>query len=431
MLRPREPEREQGLLRFVCDVHDPILAGPEVTVALYPPKHLAAGLDRLRSRRGEIGKLRPYRVGNVVAVADVEEVTRHRRSPLLSGGSTDVSLSRRRLVRLSAMDPNAVASHPFRPGRGGYASGRIRRARVGEGGRGLIEVGLKFGEPFGGLNLIHPFVHRVHANSGVAPIPNGLSAHALRSGRGRRHLGPMPLPQTPGRPRREPMLHLPRVVTVVIVALLGLHAVRTGLLSPDEEVQTLLDFALVPARWTVALDPARADDVLREAAEGGRRGLDLRLALARYVLGERGRRLDRRPTYALLHGSWTHVDPEQRLARRLRDPGRAALRRPALRRSSASAPRSAAASPMSLLHPFSVAPLIGASAAVSGMMAAAAWFMFAPSVPGARARPGDEVHERPRETLRADPPQPPRRPVPRGLVRDQLPVRSAGEARSA
>jgi membrane associated rhomboid family serine protease len=51
------------------------------------------------------------------------------------------------------------------------------------------------------------------------------------------------------------------------------------------------------------------------------------------------------------------------------------------------------------MHPAQALPLVGASAAVSGMMAAAAWFMFAPAVwlPEGRVA---EAHERPREHLR-------------------------------
>ena len=104
------------------------------------------------------------------------------------------------------------------------------------------------------------------------------------------------------------MINLPRAVTITIAVLLGLHAARTGLLSPEEEVRTLIDFALVPARWTVAVDPARAEDVLRAAGEGGPdEASNFRLALARYVVANAQAAWTTFATYALLHGSWTHV----------------------------------------------------------------------------------------------------------------------------
>jgi membrane associated rhomboid family serine protease len=53
-----------------------------------------------------------------------------------------------------------------------------------------------------------------------------------------------------------------------------------------------------------------------------------------------------------------------------------------------------------LLHPYLTVPMIGASAAVSGMMACAAWFMFAPRIWLLDGRPA-EPHERPREPLPA------------------------------
>ena len=50
------------------------------------------------------------------------------------------------------------------------------------------------------------------------------------------------------------------------------------------------------------------------------------------------------------------------------------------------------------MHPYQPFPLVGASAAVSGMMAAAAWFIFAPATWLLQGRLA-EPHERPREAL--------------------------------
>src|SRR5215210_4972061 len=82
VLRPREPEGEQGLSRFVRDVHRPIVARPELCRALVVAKHLAAASERFSANGSEVGKLRPFVIQIVPAVMDVEEVARHRALPL-------------------------------------------------------------------------------------------------------------------------------------------------------------------------------------------------------------------------------------------------------------------------------------------------------------------------------------------------------------
>jgi membrane associated rhomboid family serine protease len=209
----------------------------------------------------------------------------------------------------------------------------------------------------------------------------------------------MALPQTPGRPRREPILHLPRVVTLAIIVLLGLHAVRTGLLSQEEDVTTLIDFALVPARWTVAVDPARAEDVLRAAGDGALdQASNLRLALARYVVANAEPAWTTFATYALLHGSWAHVILN---AAWLAGFGAPVARRCGAWRFAALLSLGAVAGGAAhvALYPLSVAPLIGASAGVSALTAAAARFVFAPSLRERGLLVDDEIHLRPRQSL--------------------------------
>jgi membrane associated rhomboid family serine protease len=195
------------------------------------------------------------------------------------------------------------------------------------------------------------------------------------------------------------MLHLPPVVTVAIVLLLGLHAVRTGLLSPEEEVRTLIDFALVPARWTVAVDPARAEEVLRTAGEGALdQASNLRLALARYVVANAEAAWSTFATYALLHGSWTHVVLN---AAWLAAFGAPVARRCGAFRFAALLCLGAVAGGAAhlALYPLSVAPLIGASAGVSALTAAAARFVFAPSLRERGLFVDEDVHLRPRQSF--------------------------------
>ncbi len=202
---------------------------------------------------------------------------------------------------------------------------------------------------------------------------------------------------TPGAGSREPVFNLPRVVLATILLLVAVHALRVLALPEDTDIELLIDLAVVPARWSVALGSATPEEVLRPfvGEEAGARQ-QIMETLARYVL-EGGPRPWTALTYAGLHGSWTHV--------LLNSVWLAAFGTPVARRcgagrflvfAAASAVGGAVAH--ALTHPLDVGPMVGASAAVSGMMAAAAWFMFArPSwtLEGRLAEP----HERRRESL--------------------------------
>jgi membrane associated rhomboid family serine protease len=111
----------------------------------------------------------------------------------------------------------------------------------------------------------------------------------------------------PAEPRREPIFNMPGIVTAAVVLLVAIHALRSALLSPGADLELLLDFAVVPARWTAAFDPSRLEAILREAAAGfSLQEAALREALARYVVGD-GAKPWTALTYAVLHGSWAHV----------------------------------------------------------------------------------------------------------------------------
>lgn len=194
-------------------------------------------------------------------------------------------------------------------------------------------------------------------------------------------------PLTPPVRLGEPIFNLPGVVAAVVAALVAVHGVRDLLLSDEVDFELLISLALVPSRWTVAWDPSRAEAVLQEAVRGfsGREAFG-REALARFLVADAGLKPWTFLGYALLHGSWGHV--------LLNGVWLAAFGTPVARRCgaarfallSAAAAVGGAAAHL-LLHPLGVAPLVGASAVVSGLMAAAARFVFAPS---ARRPPGHE-----------------------------------------
>jgi membrane associated rhomboid family serine protease len=206
--------------------------------------------------------------------------------------------------------------------------------------------------------------------------------------------------QIKGSARREPVFNLPAIVTATIIVLAAIHLIRSTLLSPSFDFELLLDYAVVPARWTAAWDPSQAEAILHAAGNdlSGQEAA-LRQALARYVLSEGSAKPWTTMTYAFLHGSWAHV--------LLNAVWLAAFGTPVARRCGArrflllgALCAIGGALAHTLVDPLSVAPMIGASAAVSGWMAAAARFVFAPhrSDP---FRPGgiSEAHERPRQSL--------------------------------
>jgi membrane associated rhomboid family serine protease len=165
---------------------------------------------------------------------------------------------------------------------------------------------------------------------------------------------------------------MPATVLACIVLLLALHGIRTFFLSSAGEIRLLLEVALVPARWTLALNPARAPELLREAAEGSG---PMAVALARYIVAEAEPKWWSALTYGALHGSWTHAG--------LNAVWLAAFGTPVARRCGTlrfvllfAIAVVCGGLAHAVIHPMSVEPLIGASAGVSGLMAAAARFVF-------------------------------------------------------
>ena len=181
------------------------------------------------------------------------------------------------------------------------------------------------------------------------------------------------------RPPRVPVFNVPTAVAVAVGLLILMHAVRVLALSDESDVALLVDLALIPARWTAALDPSRAEAILRAAAAAATpREAAGHLAFARYILAEPEAMPWTFVSYGLLHGSWSHV--------LLNSVWLMAFGTPVARRCGAW--RFAAVALLAtlagaalhvLLSPLSAAPLIGASGGVSGLMAAASRFVFQPA----------------------------------------------------
>jgi membrane associated rhomboid family serine protease len=184
----------------------------------------------------------------------------------------------------------------------------------------------------------------------------------------------MPDPET-SPPERQPIFNLPDIVVLLIAILVGIHVVREYLLSPDIDFEILLAFAFIPARITDA-------GQLTIALPGGEAA-----TIWSFL------------TYALLHADWGHVAINclwlaafgSPLARRF-GPRRFLL---------FSAAGAIGGALLHLaVHAEAMAPLVGASAAISAHMAAASRFVLTSGGP-LRGGPGPEAYRRPAQPLAA------------------------------
>jgi membrane associated rhomboid family serine protease len=151
--------------------------------------------------------------------------------------------------------------------------------------------------------------------------------------------------------KREPLFNIPPVIVGVLVVLAIIHAVRTYLLTVEQDMELLLAFAFIPARYDTSA-------VLDGALPGG-----FGAELWTFV------------SYSLIHADWTHFGVN---AVWLLPFGSAVARRfGALRFLAFFAVTAAAGAALHLAtHAGQEVPVIGASAAISGTMAAAMRFAF-------------------------------------------------------
>jgi membrane associated rhomboid family serine protease len=165
---------------------------------------------------------------------------------------------------------------------------------------------------------------------------------------------------------REPIFNIPKIVLATLVLLVVIHAARLLLLSDQEDVEFLLTFAFIPARYDASV------------LQGG------------VLPGGFGAEIWTFVTYSFLHASWTHLGVN---AVWLLPFGSAVARRfGALRFSGFYLVTAAGGALMHLVtHAGEQFPMIGASAAISGTMAAAMRFAFQSGGPLGFWRSGDEA----------------------------------------
>jgi membrane associated rhomboid family serine protease len=151
--------------------------------------------------------------------------------------------------------------------------------------------------------------------------------------------------------RSEPIFNVPAAVLAVIVACVVVHLVRLYWLTDAQDDDFLLAFAFIPARYDHALA--------------------LRLGIPDSLAGDAWTFV----TYAFIHGSWMHLAVN---CIWLLPFGSALARRFGSVRFLAFFAATAVAGALAHLvtHANAVAPVIGASGAISGFMAAATRFVF-------------------------------------------------------
>ena len=156
--------------------------------------------------------------------------------------------------------------------------------------------------------------------------------------------------------RSEPIFNLPPAVVATAAALIGIHALRALVLTEDQDAQFLLTFAFIPERYDI--------DLVAGGAFPGGFGADLWTFF----------------TYAFLHADLLHIGLNLAW---LLPFGAALARRFGTWRYTAFMLVVAAAGAFAHLisHPGAMVPMIGASAAISGAMAAAMRFIFQPHGP--------------------------------------------------
>ena len=149
----------------------------------------------------------------------------------------------------------------------------------------------------------------------------------------------------------EPIFNVPAVVSALLALLFGIHAIREWVLTPELDNDLLWLFAFVPSRYESA--------VFGQGAYPGGLAADVWTFVS----------------YAFLHGSWTHLGLN---AVWLLAFGTPVARRFGPARFLAFFAVTAAGGALAHLAVYSGerVPMIGASAAISGFMAAAIRFAF-------------------------------------------------------
>lgn len=171
------------------------------------------------------------------------------------------------------------------------------------------------------------------------------------------------------------MFNLPAVVLLLIALFVAVFVVQDYMLSPEKKWDVLKEFAFVPTRVTMLFDAQGVSDALAKVTTAGQMQL-----VAQFLLGDGSLKPWTILTYAFLHGDVLHLTMNSLWLVIFGAP--VARRFGTARFLLLFAITAVAGVALHLVfHRFDFLPVVGASAAVSGAMAASLRFIFQPGAP--------------------------------------------------
>jgi membrane associated rhomboid family serine protease len=176
----------------------------------------------------------------------------------------------------------------------------------------------------------------------------------------------------------ERIFNVPAVVLSLVVSFLAIQALRSSLTLADD-YWVVTEFAFVPIRLSLHVDPAGVQAMFSNLSVADPVQLQ-RAQFARAMIGDGSLKLWTLVTYAFLHGDWFHVLVNSLWLLAF---GAAVERRFGAVRFLLFFLVTALAGALAhyATHRLDWLPVVGASAAVSGAMAAATRFVFQPGAP--------------------------------------------------
>jgi membrane associated rhomboid family serine protease len=176
-------------------------------------------------------------------------------------------------------------------------------------------------------------------------------------------------------PEKKQIFNAPPVILWIVILLVAIQAI-SNILAPLVYLEFLRLFAFVPGRLTFAIDP----DLVVAALNAAASERDIAATGEQIFLGDGTAQWWTLLTYALLHGGWLHVGMNclwfaafgSAVARRFGAPRFLVF---------CAVTAVAGAALHYVTHVTDLHPMVGASAVVSGAMAAAVRFVFQPGAP--------------------------------------------------
>jgi membrane associated rhomboid family serine protease len=174
--------------------------------------------------------------------------------------------------------------------------------------------------------------------------------------------------------KRQPVFNVPGVILALLAGFAAVQVAR-DFVSPETDAWLITTFGFISARFSRHFAPGGLANSIAEQIASG-----VPEATIRWFLGEGGWPWWSPVTYAFLHGDWMHLGLNGLWLAAF---GTAVARRFGPLRFLGLFVLSgvAGAAAFLLVHPFGLEPVVGASAAISGAVAAAMRFAFEPNAP--------------------------------------------------